>query len=454
MLDRIRVKTDIVGVFVDDTGIEGAHIASIHIGGSLIGNGTDNSGQSRQRQHWAHCYQGRHCWEQRAEFGQHFHDGGGRIASIIIGGSLIGGKAGLSGSIFSDGDIGPVSIRGNVIGGAEVFAGTLTTSARIVSVRIGGSVIGGPVLQTGSIQFRDSGPIHIGGDLVGDGIASGGIEAFTSVASLSIGGSLIGGPNLNSGRIHVGGRIGPVIVHGNIAGGAGEGSAAIIASEITSVKIGGSLIGDGDFSGVVQAGEQLGPVKIAGDIRGGPGEGSGFIDGETRLTKVTIGGSIRSGAGLASGCIGASNGNIGSVAVGGGLFGSALHPVAIFARGQTSPSGPTDVAIGNVTVNGSVEFARILGGFASIDQVLNADAQIGSVKVGGDWVASSISAGIASGNAFFGDGDDELATGASVKDDANVVSKIRQRSPSADKCSVPRPTAAIRSGLSRKASEF
>lgn len=56
---------------------------------------------------------------------------------------------------------------------------------------------------------------------------------------------------------------------------------------------------------------------------------------------------------------------------------------------------------------------------------VNADAQIGAITVGGDWLGNSVTAGVTSGNAFFGDGDDSKASGAGVKDEAGISSQIR-----------------------------
>jgi hypothetical protein len=56
---------------------------------------------------------------------------------------------------------------------------------------------------------------------------------------------------------------------------------------------------------------------------------------------------------------------------------------------------------------------------------INADAQIGCVTVGGDWIASSIAAGSVPGlDGVFGTADDAKMTGAGVKDDAGISSRI------------------------------
>ena len=55
----------------------------------------------------------------------------------------------------------------------------------------------------------------------------------------------------------------------------------------------------------------------------------------------------------------------------------------------------------------------------------NADAQIGPVIVGGDWIASSMAAGATAGaDGFFGNNDDTKMSGVGVKDMPTVSSKI------------------------------
>jgi hypothetical protein len=85
--------------------------------------------------------------------------------------------------------------------------------------------------------------------------------------------------------------------------------------------------------------------------------------------------------------------------------------VIISARGQAAlPAGAKcDVAIKSLTVGGRVEFARVLAGFTTNETPANGNASIGAVRVGGDWIASSISAGVNdTSDDGFGDNDDAL----------------------------------------------
>jgi hypothetical protein len=102
--------------------------------------------------------------------------------------------------------------------------------------------------------------------------------------------------------------------------------------------------------------------------------------------------------------------DIGSVIVKGGLIGNwnadGDSPVIISARGQAIQGAATDVAIGRIAVGGRVENARILAGYGVNLLPMNADAQIGAVSVGGDWIASDLAAGVIDAGDGFGNNND------------------------------------------------
>ena len=123
---------------------------------------------------------------------------------------------------------------------------------------------------------------------------------------------------------------------------------------------------------------------------------------------VTVGGNIMasSTSGVDSRAIGADN-NIGSILVYGSLIGNTTNPVKITARGQATPT-TTDVAIQSLTVYGSVEYADILAGYTG-NTPSDGSAQIGTVNVGGDWIASNLVAGVQIGvDGYFGISDNTL----------------------------------------------
>jgi hypothetical protein len=72
----------------------------------------------------------------------------------------------------------------------------------------------------------------------------------------------------------------------------------------------------------------------------------------------------------------------------------------------------TEVVIKSLTIGGSVKNADILGGYYD-GQAVNRTAQIGAVKVKGDWIESNLVAGVqnaTSNPANFGDNLDVLIT--------------------------------------------
>ena len=191
------------------------------------------------------------------------------------------------------------------------------------------------------------------------------------------------------------------------------------------MTIGGSLVGGSrDSTGVVASQIDLGPVRIGGDFIGGSISGtasllqSGFIGSAGRIASVTIGGSIISGIDDSTGSLNQcatiiAVDDLGAVIVRGSIVGNRSpqgdSPVVICARGQANPGATTDLAIGRISVGGRVEFARVLAGYDVNLTPVNGDASIGLVTVGGDWIASSLVAGVtnaASGNTNFGDGND------------------------------------------------
>jgi hypothetical protein len=120
--------------------------------------------------------------------------------------------------------------------------------------------------------------------------------------------------------------------------------------------------------------------------------------------------------------------DLGTVLIKGSVIGNPTNPALISARGIATPTATSDVAIGRLTVFGRVEFANVLAGVSpgsAGDIPADADAQIGMVAVGGDWIASSLVAGAVAGvDGYFGDGDDAKLAGAGVKDDPLLFTSI------------------------------
>ena len=112
----------------------------------------------------------------------------------------------------------------------------------------------------------------------------------------------------------------------------------------------------------------------------------------------------------------------------GSIIGNAATPVFIAARGQAVQTA-TDLAIGNITIGGRVEFANFLAGysFAALapNTLLgtNGDAQIGIVKVTGTWAASNLVAGATNTSpTAFGDGNDASIGAGTVAIKSSITS--------------------------------
>jgi hypothetical protein len=108
-----------------------------------------------------------------------------------------------------------------------------------------------------------------------------------------------------------------------------------------------------------------------------------------------------------------------SVLVKGSIKGLDDTPYQLSGGGPLT--GKTSIAIKSVTVLGSVENAAVLGGALND----NGHAQIGAIKVSGDWTASSVVAGAkTSANStapeLFGNGDDTLLGSGT----SGVISRI------------------------------
>jgi hypothetical protein len=233
--------------------------------------------------------------------------------------------------------------------------------------RLAGVTVGGSVTAKGVIEGFNLGPVAIGHDLVGL------VRSDGPLAGVTVGGSVRG--DLGAGSVTALGALGSVRIDGDVIGGSASGidvrlnSGSILARRIARVTIGGSLIagtdtttGDFENNGAIRADDDLGPVLIKGNV-----------------------------------------------------FGNPTNP-AIISAGR---------AMAGLTVLGAVDFAQVLAGVDRTGVPVDADAQVGPVSVGGDWIASSLAAGAGPGpDGFFGDGDDARLSGAGVTDDPGLSSRI------------------------------
>ncbi|HJZ94165.1 MAG TPA: hypothetical protein VKE40_25095 [Gemmataceae bacterium] len=325
-------------------------------------------------------------------------------------------------------DLGTVVIRGDLSRITAGDADMSTPAARAVTVWSLGRLASETQPLGGGLASSFNGPLGrfaVRGDMAGATMSvTGGIDAVV------IGGSLVGWSGTSgSGSIYSGGQIGSVRIGGDIQGGGGLASGSVYGSAgITTVRVGGSLIGgfstsgDNQSSGSIGSNGPIGSVNIGHDIVGGDIFGPGSLrDSGTiaarRLGRVTVGGSIFAGTASNGGTLAQSGAilaidDIESIIVRGNLIGSSTNRVQIYARGQPTPTAGADFAIKSLRIGGRVEGAWIFGGVDLNGVAVNGNAQIGTVTVGGDWVASSMTSGCTSTDGFLGDANDAALPGA------------------------------------------
>jgi hypothetical protein len=350
---------------------------------------------------------------------------GGKIAALTVLGNVTGAGGFGSASVFSGadttrvGDIGAVKIGGKLEGGSQQNSGTIGSGGKIASISIGPTAAvdqvtlkGGGALFAGSIFSRGAiGPVRVSGHIEGGGgDFSGSIVSNDFIT-----------PDLDRA-----GDLGAVTVTGHVKGGAGNDSGQISADgKIASVTLGTVGLTDGDLSGGngarsgnIRSGQGVvnpgitGAILIKGDLTGGVGAQSGGIFAEGKIASVSVtkdvsAGTIRSGDDIASITVG----------------GNVSNGTQISARGQATPGATTDLAIGKITVNGSVSNTRIRAGYdTTLTNAVNPDAQIGAVFVKLNWTASDIFAGVIDGDANgFGTAGDVKIPAA---DNLKIVSQI------------------------------
>jgi hypothetical protein len=446
-----------------------AKITSVFIGGSLVGSSADDSGKIQCEGTMGTVTIGGSIFGSTGTDSGRIQSKNASISSVTINGSVMGGDGASSGSIQAATTIGTLKINQNLEGGdgnesGFISAGgaTLTTGG-ISKVTILGSVLGGDGNSSGRIESgKNIGPVVIGRDLAGgDGNRSGTVSADGAITSVSIGGSLLGGDGDDSGGIKADANLGTTKIGGSLVGkGLGtnstfsiDASGYVKALNISSLQISGSLIAglnkaagpDQTLTGSLTNQSATVTLAATGSLRPGLRVTIGgftskilSVDGPTQITLADpFDGTAGPGQSIVfsaptltqSGFVHAQE-TIGSVTVLGDVHGSATNDAIISAGGvpdaKLSIRSKTNIALGKVSVSGSVRSALIAAGFDSNNTAINPDAQIGAVTVSHDWVASSLVAGISAGaDRKYGTNDDILAPpGTGYANRATIVSKI------------------------------
>lgn len=427
-IDSVAVDGSIVGGDSLKSGIvfAGGTIATAVIGHDIVGGGGSKSGQLAS---------------------------GAGMGTVQVFGSVRGSAGFESGAIGSGGRINSIAITNDLIGYQD-FAGTaesngsLLSSATIGRVTIGGDVRGGENFHSGVIATeRGLGTVTVQGSVFGgDGNESGAIGSNGPIGSVSIGGNLEGNDGNRSGSVLSKKTIGSVLVKGTVFGEFGSESGAIGAlGAITSVRVEGNLFGgNGNLTGLISSSKKLGSVTVVGSLgsfRGGEvllvgtngGNGFGFGSGlitSPIINRITVG-DIGSSESFDPGSI--HGGAIGTIAVTGSIYSSFFVPAIIEARSIgtvtvahdvigrplfSSFSGPVEISVrnslGSLTIGGDAIALSVVagGGFDATESPANPDAQVGKIKVSGDWQGSIVAVGTFAGeDNVFGTLDDRIVNG-------------------------------------------
>ncbi len=394
----------------------------------------------------------------------------GKVGRIAVGENLTGGAGNYTGGISIKGAAASITVGGNLAGADGIYSASInvgtdfTVKSNLKALIIGGSINGGVGANSGLVFSGggiDGATIGIAsapiGDVVkgGTGSGSGSIYAARGLGTVKVFGNVAGGDGVSSGTIRAGGIAKSITLTGAISGGAGHGSGGVgvlddgaVAGTLVSLKLGALLGGAGDDSGQVSADGSIGSVTLS-QMNGSTGLRSGAIiggfgnnaasEGLVKLggiAAVQISSNVQAAAGGESGSVIAA-GSIKSLKVGGFMSGSvvsagrdigtmsaaSLQGVEIRALGQAVQT-KTDVAIAKLSVSGSVEGSRVLAGYDRFGNAVNGDAQIGSVKVGGEWAGSTLVAGVLDVNDDGFGGPDDVVIPAGIDQIIARISSI------------------------------
>jgi hypothetical protein len=366
----------------------------------------------------------------------------GDAGPITIGGSLLGNKGLNSAGIFVTGKTGPIKIRSKIQGDIGTASASIDIGGSVAGFTLGSDLIGGSGpygtgLDLHQIRFvgGSTGPVKIGGDIVGNGGIGAGIVSIGGAPSFYLGGSIIGGGQENpsvfafpagivslgavkkvtvvgdiigspfGGGQLVGSAVGTLLVKGSLIdsisyGTVSKGVPEIMLSSLTRGTIEGSVIGspaaDGNSFSVKISGN-AGALIVLGTVRGGDGSNGGSlsIDGDAGVLKIGL---LYGGTGIATGAL-LVGGRVGSLTIGavdGATAGYVIPQIqaasfgSVFIRGDLA--GGTDGEAGSLkATTGGIDSLTIGGSLRAAPQggAVAARGAIGAVKIGGDIFGSA-----------------------------------------------------------------
>lgn len=371
---------------------------------------------------------------------------------------IVGAGGASSGSIVADHFIRTVEVtsgRHGLVGGSGRDSGTVRSGdwsgqvpplaedlGGIFSIKIP-RIVGGVGLRSGSVLatslLRGDAPYQIIG---GAGDESGSIVAHNVALPGTAGGMRASRPGITDIRGGSGYASGSVRgVYGTLGirdliGGEGERSGSLEFSDSATVYAYDIWGGSGSYTGRVSAPNL---IVTAANILGGSATGeadlveSGAVVAETLVirlrapTDVPSAGELRAGSDTTSGVF-ARNGAI--------IAGTINGSIGRITGNETNPAIVAAVEeIGSLSVMQTVARGLIVAGrgFGVLNPRTgmlfgtNPDARIGTVRIGGSLVASSIAAGVRTVDGHYGNTDDvKVDATESYPDDPAVYSRIDQ----------------------------
>lgn len=315
--------------------------------------------------------------------------GGGKLGSLSIGGSLIGGDTGTSGFISASGGIASVKITHDLQGGAGGSSGQIFSSAKIGSVTIGGSLLGGNGARSGRLQAGSIDKVFIKGDLVGGSSGqvmmdnqTGVIESVVSIGSVTIGGSIRGGQDYASATIRAGfGSITSLTVGGDILGQTARTASVFAGGRIENLLVHGSVIGgtSGTDSGKIEA-SHIAKVFIGGNLQGGVNSPqSGYLEALGGIDSLIIGGSLIGGIDTDLSTNGGQEGKFGGTIVTFRIGSAVIRGSVIGKSGDFGAEIRAVLGGGKITIGGS-----LIGGQGHDTGEIDSLGTLGPVSIGGD----------------------------------------------------------------------
>ncbi len=385
----VHIGGDIIGGTATFTGrVFGfTKLGNVAVGGSVIGAGFNNSGMIHSNGDIGAVNIGGDLRAGAADETGKIDAGQGgipgKIASITIGGDLLGnGKENTfvdsqmlhhDGQIFGAGKVGAVKIVGGVLGGAGDFSGAITLRVQVASLSVGGDVTGAAGPASGEIQLANTGSVAIGGSLKGGSGASSGRLGVSKGTSVAIGGDVVGGSSNFSGQLQA--TVTVVKIGGSLRGGTETFAGNVTVGDAKSLSIGGDVDGGTKMEAGAIGGGSIGLITIGGSLTAGNADG-GWIEFGGAIGSLKIGGNV-SGSGSGIERISA-DGNFGSVTIGGTVTNTQII-AGDFAGTRV------DLQIGAVKVGGDWIQSNLINGAQNLganDAVGGSGADADNVNFG------------------------------------------------------------------------